>query len=78
MTILHCSLPDPQTPSTLGTYLSDYESLAEVAQLTLGECLTQSTHYLAKEDKEDLETSLNSMPHLWIGTHSRKLSLGSV
>src|SRR5882724_4674314 len=46
---------DPQNPSTLVTYLSDYESLAESAQLTPGEQLAQSTRYLAKEDKSDWE-----------------------
>ena len=40
-----------QNPSTLITYLSDYESLAKSAQLTPGEWLGQSTCYLAKEDK---------------------------
>src|SRR5882724_2074870 len=46
---------DPQNPSTLCTYLSDYESLAGAAQLTLAECLAQSTRYLTKEDKDDWE-----------------------
>ena len=46
---------DPQNPSTLGTYLSDYKSLAESTQLTPGEWLAQSTHYLAEEDKSDWE-----------------------
>jgi len=32
---------------------SDYESLAESAQLTQGEQLAQSTHYLTEEDKSD-------------------------
>jgi len=38
---------------TLCTYLLDYESLAEAAQLTPGEHLAQSTHYLTEEDKDD-------------------------
>src|SRR5882672_5176625 len=46
---------DSKTPSTLCMYLSDYESLAEAAQLTPGECLSHSTHYLDKEDKDDWE-----------------------
>src|SRR5882672_4913161 len=46
---------DSKAPSTLCTYLSDYESLAEAAQLTPGERLSQSTHYLTKEDKDDWE-----------------------
>src|SRR5882724_5169140 len=46
---------DPQNPSTLITYLSDYKSLAESAQLTPGKRLAQSTCYLAKEDKSDWE-----------------------
>ena len=44
---------DPKNPSTLCTYLLDYESLAEAVQLTLGKCLAQSTCYLTKEDKDD-------------------------
>src|SRR5882724_13634396 len=44
-----------QNPSTLITYLSDCKSLAESAQLTPGERLAQSTHYLAEEDKSDWE-----------------------
>src|SRR5882724_4038699 len=44
---------DPQNPSTLVTYLSNYESLAESAQLTPGRRLAQSTCYLTKEDKSD-------------------------
>src|SRR5882724_9718654 len=44
---------DLQNHSTLVTYLSDYESLAESAQLAPGERLAQSTHYLAEEDKSD-------------------------
>ena len=46
---------DSKTPSTLCTYLSDYESLAEAAQLTPGECLSHSTRYLDEEDKDDWE-----------------------
>src|SRR5882724_11060861 len=46
---------NPQNPSTLITYLSDYESLAESTQLTPGERLAQSTRYLAEEDKSDWE-----------------------
>jgi len=46
---------DSKTPSTLGTYLSDYKSLAEAAQLSPEEHLAQSTHYLTEEDKEDWE-----------------------
>src|SRR5882672_11056473 len=45
-----------KTPSTLCTYLLDYESLAEAAQLTPGEHLSHSTHYLDEEDKDDWET----------------------
>ena len=48
---------NPQNPSTLCTYLSDYESLAEPAQLTPDECLAQSTCYLTEEDKDDWENS---------------------
>ena len=44
---------DPKNPSTLCMYLSDYESLARAAQLTLAECLAQSTQYITKEDKDD-------------------------
>ena len=46
---------NPQNPSTLYMYLSDYESLAEVVQLTPGKCLAQYTHYLTKEDKDEWE-----------------------
>src|SRR5882724_1873629 len=46
---------DPKNPSTLCMYLSDYESLAKAVQLTLGECLAQSTCYLTEEDKDDWE-----------------------
>src|SRR5882724_1138149 len=46
---------DLENPSTLVTYLYDYESLAKSAQLTLGERLAQSTCYLTKEDKSDWE-----------------------
>src|SRR5882672_8440195 len=46
---------DSKAPSTLCTYLFDYESLAEAAQLTLGERLSQSTRYLTEEDKDDWE-----------------------
>ena len=47
-----------KTPSTLRTYLSDYEFLAEAVQLSLKEYLVQSTHYLTGEDKEDWENLL--------------------
>ena len=46
---------DLHNPSTLSTYLSDYESLAKASQLTLGDCLAQSTRYLTEEDKDDWE-----------------------
>src|SRR5882672_8783886 len=46
---------DSKTPLTLCMYLSDYESLAEAAQLTPGERLSHSTHYLDEEDKDDWE-----------------------
>src|SRR5882724_4888130 len=46
---------DPKNPSTLCTYISDYESLVEAAQLMLAERLAQSTHYLTEEDKDDWE-----------------------
>src|SRR5882672_2283889 len=46
---------DSKTPSTLCTYLSEYESLAEAAQLTPGERLSHSTRYLDKEDKDNWE-----------------------
>jgi len=46
---------DPKNPSTLCTYLLNYESLAKVVQLFLGKCLAQSTCYLTKEDKDDWE-----------------------
>jgi len=65
-------------PSTLCTYLADYECLAEAAQPTLDECLAQSTCYLTEEDKHVGKTSLNLMLHLQIGTPSRKLFLGSI
>ena len=55
---------DPQNPSTLVTYLSDYKSLAESAQLTLGERLAQSTRYLAEEDKSDWENLPESITTL--------------
>ena len=35
---------DPKNPSTLCTYISDYELLAKAAQLTPAEQLAQSTH----------------------------------
>src|SRR5882672_10850410 len=44
-----------KTPSTLCTYISDYESLAEAAQLTPCERLSHSTCYLDKEDKDNWE-----------------------
>src|SRR5882672_5403393 len=44
-----------KTPSTLCTYLLDYESLAEAAQLTLGERLSHSTRYLDEQDKDNWE-----------------------
>src|SRR5467141_4765325 len=46
---------DSKAPSTLCTYILDYDSLSEAAQLTPGECLSQSTHYLTEEDKDDWE-----------------------
>src|SRR5882724_2479025 len=46
---------DHKNPSTLCTYLWDYESLAKAAQLTPGKHLAQSTCYLTKEDKDDWE-----------------------
>src|SRR5882724_11027723 len=46
---------NPKNPSTLCTYLSDYESLAGAAQLTPAKHLAQSTQYLTKEDKDDWE-----------------------
>src|SRR5882724_12275635 len=46
---------DLKNPSTLCTYVSDYESLAEAAQLTPAEQLVQSTCYLTEEDKDDWE-----------------------
>ena len=57
-----------KTPSILGTYLSDYEFLAEAAQLDPEEYLVQSTHYLTGEDKEDWENLLEveAMPPNWI------------
>src|SRR5882724_1640942 len=42
---------DSKNPSTLITYLANYESLAESTQFTLGERLAQSTCYLTEEDK---------------------------
>src|SRR5882724_6047978 len=45
----------PKNPSTLCTYISDYESLAEVAQLMPAKRLAQSTRYLTEEDKDDWE-----------------------
>jgi len=42
-------------PSTLGTYLSDYEYLAKAAQLCPEEQLAQSTCYLTGEEKVDWE-----------------------
>src|SRR5882672_5506269 len=58
---------DSKAPSTLCTYLSDYESLAEAAQLTPGERLSQSTQKIFR----------NLRPHLQIGLRSRKLFSGS-
>ena len=57
-----------KTPSTLGTYLSDYESLVKAAQLIPEEHLARSTHYLNGEDKEDWENLLEveAMPPNWI------------
>src|SRR5882724_1630808 len=46
---------DPKNTPTLYTYISDYESLAEAAQLMPAERLAQSTHYLTEEDKDDWE-----------------------
>jgi len=67
---------DPKNPSTLCMYISDYESLAEVVQLTLGECLAQSMHYLTKEDKDDWAISWNLKLPFQTGTHSKRLSSG--
>src|SRR5882724_6319251 len=55
-------------PSTLNTYLSDYESLAEAAQLGPEEHLAQSTRYLTGEDKEDWENlpEFEATPPNWI------------
>ena len=69
---------DSQNPSTLVTYLSDYESLAKSAQLTLGEWLAQSTHYLKEKTKMTGKTSLSLMPHSRIRTPLKNLSLGSI
>ena len=44
-----------KTLSTLSTYLLDYESLAEAAQLSPEEQLAQSTCYLTGEDKDNQE-----------------------
>src|SRR5882724_9242973 len=57
-----------KTPSTLGTYLSDYESLAEAAQLSPEEHLVQSTCHLTGEDKEDCENlpEFEATPPNWI------------
>ena len=49
---------DPKNPSTLCTYLSDYESWTEVVQLTPDEPLTQSMCYLIEEDKDNWENLL--------------------
>src|SRR5882724_3147751 len=46
---------DPKNTSTLCTYILDYESLSEAAQLMPAEQLAQSTHYLTEEDKDDWE-----------------------
>src|SRR5882724_2984908 len=46
---------NPKNPSTLCTYLLDYESLAKAAQLTPAKCFAQSTQYLTEEDKYDWE-----------------------
>src|SRR5882672_3977057 len=56
-----------KTPSTLCTYLSDYESLAEAAQLTPGEHLSHSTRYLDEEDKDNWEnlTEFEATPPDW-------------
>src|SRR5882672_6715049 len=55
---------DSKTPSTLCTYLLDYESLAEAAQLTPGERLSHSTCYLDEEDKDHWEnlTEFEAIP----------------
>jgi len=57
-----------KTPSTLRTYLLDYEFLAEAAQLSLKKYLVQSTCYLTGEDKEDWENlpEFEAMPPKWI------------
>ena len=46
---------NPKNPSILCTCLSYYESLGKAVQLTPGEDLSQSTHYLTKEDKDHWE-----------------------
>src|SRR5882672_10670055 len=58
---------DSKAPSTLCTYLSDYESLAEAAQLTPGECLSQLTCYLTEEDKDNWENlpEFEASPPYW-------------
>jgi len=67
MAILHCSPLQLQTPSILGTYLSDYESLDEATHLTLGKYLAQSTCYLTEEDKDDWDNlpKFNATPPDW-------------
>src|SRR5882672_9116370 len=58
---------DSKTPSTLCMYLSDYESLAEAAQLTPGDHLSHSTCYLDEEDKDNWEnlTEFEATPPDW-------------
>jgi len=56
----HCSANapqfDPNNNSTLEVYLADYELSAKAAHLTLAEKLSQSTHSLEKQEKEDWES----------------------
>ena len=66
-TILPLAVPLPQRQSpntlcfdlndhsTLEAYILDYELAAEAAHLTPAEWLSQCTHYLGKQEKEDWE-----------------------
>src|SRR5882724_332523 len=47
---------DPHNHSTLEVYLADYELASKATHLTVADKLSQSTHYLEKQEKEDWES----------------------